>query len=205
MKVTLTWIRRAAVVAVAVLALAPWSAVPRRPGRRIRRHRPGCRPWRRRCCRSSPTQDLLDGLKHPSRWLTYSGDYTGRRHSPLKQITVDNVHRLAAQWTFQAEGMVIGRGFESTPLVMDGVLYITGNNNVAWASTRAPAGRSGAIAGRCRPASPTARATRRTAASPRSAIACSCPRSTAICWRSIATPAAWCGTRSWRTTRPATR
>ena len=66
------------------------------------------------------TQDLLDGLKHPGRWLTYSGDYSGKRHSPLKQITVDNVHRLAAQWTFQAEGMVIGRGFESTPLVMDG-------------------------------------------------------------------------------------
>ena len=79
------------------------------------------------------TQDLLDGLKHPGRWLTYSGDYTGRRHTPLKQITVENVPRLAAQWTFQAEGMVIGRGFESTPLVMDGVLYITGNNNVAWA------------------------------------------------------------------------
>jgi alcohol dehydrogenase (cytochrome c) len=78
-------------------------------------------------------QDLLDGLKHPSRWLTYSGDYSGRRHSPLKQITSDNVHRLAAQWTFQAEGMVIGRGFESTPLMMDGVLYITGNNNMAWA------------------------------------------------------------------------
>ena len=53
-------------------------------------------------------QDLLDGLKHPGRWLTYSGDYTGRRHSPLKQITPDNVARLAAQWTFQAEGMVIG-------------------------------------------------------------------------------------------------
>jgi alcohol dehydrogenase (cytochrome c) len=79
------------------------------------------------------TQDLLDGLRHPSRWLTYSGDYTGQRHTPLKQITVENVPRLAAQWTFQAEGMVIGRGFESTPLVMDGVLYITGNNNVAWA------------------------------------------------------------------------
>ena len=79
------------------------------------------------------TQDLLDGLKHPTRWLTYSGDYSGRRHSPLRQITPDNAHRLAAQWTFQAEGMVIGRGFESTPLVMDGVLYITGNNNMAWA------------------------------------------------------------------------
>ena len=34
-------------------------------------------------------QDLLDGLKHPSRWLTYSGDYSGQRHSPLKQITPD--------------------------------------------------------------------------------------------------------------------
>ena len=31
-------------------------------------------------------QDLLDGVKDPSRWLTYSGDYNGHRHSPLKQI-----------------------------------------------------------------------------------------------------------------------
>ena len=78
-------------------------------------------------------KDLLNGLNHPSRWLMYSGDYTGRRHSPLKQITPENVGRLAAQWTFQAEGMIIGRGFESTPLMLDGVLYITGNNNYAWA------------------------------------------------------------------------
>jgi alcohol dehydrogenase (cytochrome c) len=79
------------------------------------------------------SQDLHDGLKHPSRWLTYSGDYTGRRHSPLKQITPANASRLAAQWTWQAEGMPTGRGFEGTPLMMDGVLYITGNSNMAWA------------------------------------------------------------------------
>jgi alcohol dehydrogenase (cytochrome c) len=79
------------------------------------------------------SDDLVKGLANPSRWVTYSGDYTGRRHSPLKQVTPDNAHRLAAQWTFQAEGMVIGRGFESTPLLIDGVLYITGNNNLAWA------------------------------------------------------------------------
>jgi hypothetical protein len=30
-------------------------------------------------------QDLLDGLKNPSRWLTFSGDYTRQRHSPVKQ------------------------------------------------------------------------------------------------------------------------
>ncbi len=78
-------------------------------------------------------QDHLDGLKNPGRWLMYSGDYTGRRHSPLTQITPANVGRLAAQWAFQAENMVAGRGFEGTPIMLDGVLYITGNNNTAWA------------------------------------------------------------------------
>ena len=79
------------------------------------------------------SQHLLDGLKDPSRWLMYSGDYSGARHSPLTQITPANVSRLAAQWTFQVENMVTGRGFEATPLLVDGVLYITGNNNTAWA------------------------------------------------------------------------
>ena len=78
-------------------------------------------------------QDLVDGLKNPSRWLTYSGDYTGRRHSPLKQITPGNVAKLSLQWMFQAEGMAIARGFESIPLMLDGVMYISGNNNLAWA------------------------------------------------------------------------
>ena len=79
------------------------------------------------------SQDHLDGLKNPSRWLMYSGDYTGRRHSPLTQITPANVGRLAAQWAFQTDNMVAGRGFEGTPLLLDGVLYVTGNNNTAWA------------------------------------------------------------------------
>jgi glucose dehydrogenase len=57
-------------------------------------------------------QDLLDGLKNPSRWLTYSGDYSGQRHSPLTQITPANVDRLAARWTFQSETMALARGFE---------------------------------------------------------------------------------------------
>src|SRR5206468_5530616 len=36
-------------------------------------------------------QDLRNGLKDPARWLTYSGDYTAQRHSPLTQITTANV------------------------------------------------------------------------------------------------------------------
>ena len=83
---------------------------------------------------SGPTfQQLLDGFAAPSQWPTFSGDYTGRRHSPLTQITPENAHRLTAQWTFQTGTVTRGRGFETTPLVWDGVLYVTGSNNYAWA------------------------------------------------------------------------
>jgi alcohol dehydrogenase (cytochrome c) len=76
------------------------------------------------------SQDLLDGLKDPGRWLTYGGDYNGQRHSPLTQITPENVGQLSAQWTFQTG--VLG-SFQTTPVVLDGVIYATGFNNVAWA------------------------------------------------------------------------
>jgi alcohol dehydrogenase (cytochrome c) len=82
----------------------------------------------------SPTvssQDILNGLKDPSSWPTYSGDYSGQRHSPLKQITPQNVHRLTPQWTFQSEQA--GRGLQTTPLLVDGILYVTGMDNYAWA------------------------------------------------------------------------
>ena len=78
-------------------------------------------------------RDFRDGFKNTSRWLTYSGDYSSRRHSPLKEITPENVSGLAVQWTFEATGMSRGRGFEATPLLVDGVLFITGTNNWAWA------------------------------------------------------------------------
>ena len=75
-------------------------------------------------------QDIAAGLKDPSKWLTYSGTYDGQRHSPLTQITPANVHQLSAQWTFQTG--VLG-AFQATPIVIDGVIYITGFNNNAWA------------------------------------------------------------------------
>src|SRR5207244_5789528 len=78
-------------------------------------------------------QDLLAGLANPTRWLQYSGDYSGKRHSPLTQITPQNVAQLKAQWAFQADTIATGRGFESTPLVVNGVIYLTGANGNAWA------------------------------------------------------------------------
>jgi alcohol dehydrogenase (cytochrome c) len=76
------------------------------------------------------SQDLLDGLKDSTRWLTYGGDYSSQRHSPLTQITPENVNQLTAQWTFQTGTT---GSFQTTPLVVDGVLYVTGYNNNAWA------------------------------------------------------------------------
>jgi alcohol dehydrogenase (cytochrome c) len=77
-------------------------------------------------------QDLRQGYHNGEQWVTFSGDYSGQRHSPLTQITPDNVHRLAAQWTFQT-GIIPRRGFEGTPLVVDNVVYLTGPFASAWA------------------------------------------------------------------------
>ena len=76
------------------------------------------------------SQDLLDGLKDPGKWLTYGGDYNGTRHSPLTQLTPENVGQLAAQWTFQTGTL---GSFQTTPLVIDGIIYATGYQNHAWA------------------------------------------------------------------------
>ena len=76
------------------------------------------------------SKDLLAGLANPSRWLTHSGDYEGHRFSPLTQITATNVEQLAAQWTFQTG---VANKFEATPIVVDGMLYVTGALNHAWA------------------------------------------------------------------------
>ena len=75
-------------------------------------------------------QQLLAGLKDPSRWLLTGGNYEGHRFSPLTQITPQNVQRLVPQWTFQTE--TLGR-FQTTSLLLDNVLYVTGANNHAWA------------------------------------------------------------------------
>jgi alcohol dehydrogenase (cytochrome c) len=73
---------------------------------------------------------LLKGLADPTTWLNYGGDYGSQRHSPLTQVTAANVDQLTVQWAFQTAQL--GK-FESTPLVLDGLMYFTGPNNTAWA------------------------------------------------------------------------
>jgi alcohol dehydrogenase (cytochrome c) len=77
------------------------------------------------------SQDLLAGLTTDGQnWLTFGGSYDNHRHSPLTQITPQNVAGLVPQWTFQTETL---GAFETTTLLRDNVLYVTGPQNVAWA------------------------------------------------------------------------
>jgi alcohol dehydrogenase (cytochrome c) len=73
---------------------------------------------------------LLEADRDPKNWLTYSGRYSGWRYSTLNQITVANASHLAMQWAFQVGDL--GQ-FETTPIVVDGVLYGTGQNDRAFA------------------------------------------------------------------------
>jgi alcohol dehydrogenase (cytochrome c) len=80
---------------------------------------------------SQVTYDRLRAAANePQNWLTYSGTYSGWRYSTLNQITTNNASHLSLQWAFQVGD--IGQ-LESTPLVVDGVMYATGQNNRAFA------------------------------------------------------------------------
>ena len=60
-------------------------------------------------------QDLLAGLKDQTRWLTFSGDYNGQRHSPLTQLTPQNVSGLVPGWIFQTASSTLSSGALSVP------------------------------------------------------------------------------------------
>jgi len=63
-------------------------------------------------------------------WTTYHGDAGGNRYSTLAQITKANVRGLAPRWVFPMPGVT--GAVETTPLVIEGVMYISSANEV-WA------------------------------------------------------------------------
>src|SRR5215475_7315115 len=73
---------------------------------------------------------ILHAESEPANWLTYSGRYAGWRYSTLDQINTGNASRLSLTWAFQTGEL--GQ-FETTPLVVDGILYGTGQNDRAFA------------------------------------------------------------------------
>ena len=65
---------------------------------------------------------LRDAAREPQNWLTYNGSYASTHHSTLNQLRPDNVSRLELKWVWQANSL---EKLEATPLIVDGVMYLT--------------------------------------------------------------------------------
>ena len=85
-------------------------------------------------CSDSPTEQAFDSLdevdeeriinadSEPGNWLSHGRTYDEQRFSPLKQITSANVDQLGLSWYFDTD---TNRGHEASPIVVDGVMFIT--------------------------------------------------------------------------------
>jgi membrane-bound PQQ-dependent dehydrogenase (glucose/quinate/shikimate family) len=80
----------------------------------------------------------LSSAASAQEWTSYSGDVGGTRYSPLKQINRQNVKNLQRAWTYHTGEVDRGGNatdrhhiapFESTPLAIDGVLYLSAPSN----------------------------------------------------------------------------
>lgn len=81
---------------------------------------------------------ILQARSESHNWITYYGDYDGKRHSLLEEINAGNVKDLKVAWIFQAgaSGMIASTStyaFEACPLVVDGVMFVTGWDGWLWA------------------------------------------------------------------------
>src|SRR5262245_7078722 len=74
---------------------------------------------------------LINSDREPRNWMSYGGYYAAHRYSALDQINRDNVKQLAPVWMFHT-GESRG-GLNSTPIVVDGVMYLMGPMNRVFA------------------------------------------------------------------------
>lgn len=73
---------------------------------------------------------LVAGEPDGSNWLSYGRTYDEQRFSPLTEVNENNVAKLGLQWSADLD---TARGQEATPIVVDGVIYIS----TAWSMVKA--------------------------------------------------------------------
>jgi alcohol dehydrogenase (cytochrome c) len=59
-------------------------------------------------------------------WISYNGDYSGRRYSSLSEISPASLPQLRAAWVFHARNT---NRLENTPIVVDGMMFVTAAND----------------------------------------------------------------------------
>ncbi|MEO1437848.1 MAG: PQQ-dependent dehydrogenase, methanol/ethanol family [Bacteroidota bacterium] len=73
---------------------------------------------------------LLNADDNPGDWLTYGGNYQEDRYSTLDQINKENVKDLDLAWSLN---LGTKRGIEATPIVANGIMYLTGPWSIVYA------------------------------------------------------------------------
>ena len=76
--------------------------------------------------------------KDPGDWMSHGRTYSEQRYSPLTKINTSNVSNLGLAWSFE---LATNRGVEATPIVVDGVMYVTS----AWSLVYALDAKTGAL------------------------------------------------------------
>jgi quinohemoprotein ethanol dehydrogenase len=66
-------------------------------------------------------------------WTTYGGNLFNHRYSSLDQIDTGNVAQLKGAWTYHTGVQSSGTSFESSPIVVGGVMYLTGPQSQVYA------------------------------------------------------------------------
>src|SRR6267143_1816913 len=73
---------------------------------------------------------IIANAKTTKDWLSYGLDYAESRYSKLNQINTENVKSLGLKWTYNLESQ---RGVEATPLIVDGIMYVSASWSVVHA------------------------------------------------------------------------
>jgi len=87
---------------------------------------------------TSGVTDAMIASAPAEEWLTYGRDYGEQRFSPLDAISSENVGELGLAWYADLD---TARGQEATPLMHDGVLYVS----TAWSKVNAYDARTGEL------------------------------------------------------------
>ncbi|MEZ5994460.1 MAG: PQQ-dependent dehydrogenase, methanol/ethanol family [Hyphomonadaceae bacterium] len=66
----------------------------------------------------------------PGNWMTHGRTYAEERYSPLESMNPENVSQLGLAWSYE---MRAPRGAEATPIVVDGVMYVTSAWSIVYA------------------------------------------------------------------------
>jgi quinohemoprotein ethanol dehydrogenase len=80
--------------------------------------------------RALDTNRILAADNEPHNWLTHGRTYSEQRHSPLAHINAETVGRLGPAWTYELK---TARGASATPIVVDGVMFVTSSWSLVYA------------------------------------------------------------------------